>query len=226
MAEQFFSERVATPIGPMILVTDGRQQLRAADWEDKSERMYRLLRLQYAKDGYELCTAARTAARLALEAYFDGELAAIDVVPTRTCGTDFQRLAWAALRAIPAGTTLSYGQLAARIGRPAAVRAVGAANGANPIPVVVPCHRVIGANASLTGFGGGLERKRWLLEHERRHAAIAGSCVQLTFEADPAVTHREPGRGDFVAAQYARGEGCELNYCCETQSGLRSHDEK
>ena len=79
---------------------------------------------------------------------------------------------WAGLRTIPAGETLSYGALAARIGRPKASRAVGAANGANPIAVIVPCHREIGASGSLTGFGGGLERKAWLLEHERRHAGL------------------------------------------------------
>ena len=81
-------------------------------------------------------------------------------------GTDFQRVVWSALRTIPEGTTISYRELAARIGKPDAVRAVGLANGRNPIPIVVPCHRVIGANGSLTGFGGGLERKQWLLAHE------------------------------------------------------------
>jgi methylated-DNA-[protein]-cysteine S-methyltransferase len=95
-----------------------------------------------------------------------GDLLAIDRVPVRTGGTAFQREVWAALRTIPAGKTISYGMLAARLNRSKAVRAVGAANGANPVGVVVPCHRVIGADASLTGYGGGLERKRWLLEHE------------------------------------------------------------
>ena len=83
-----------------------------------------------------------------------------------TSGTAFQNQVWSALRRIPRGQTLSYGALAKKIDRPAAVRAVGLANGANPIAIVVPCHRVIGANASLTGYGGGLERKRWLLDHE------------------------------------------------------------
>jgi O-6-methylguanine DNA methyltransferase len=106
----------------------------------------------------------------ALTAYFDGDLRALDAVPTVTGGTDFQRSVWAALRDIPPGETEGYGQLAARIGRPSASRAVGAANGANPVAIIVPCHRVIGASGSLTGFGGGLSRKAWLLEHERRHA--------------------------------------------------------
>ena len=84
----------------------------------------------------------------------------------QTNGTEFQRDVWAALRTIPAGQTRTYGELAKQINRPAAVRAVGMTNGANPIGIVVPCHRVIGANGTLTGYAGGLERKRWLLEHE------------------------------------------------------------
>jgi methylated-DNA-[protein]-cysteine S-methyltransferase len=91
----------------------------------------------------------------------------IDTLPVETGGTPFQREVWHALREIPCGTTTSYGKLAELIGRPAAMRAVGLANGANPVAVVVPCHRVIGANGSLTGYGGGIERKRWLLDHEK-----------------------------------------------------------
>jgi methylated-DNA-[protein]-cysteine S-methyltransferase len=102
-----------------------------------------------------------------LQAFFSGDISAIAGIPVETGGTTFQRDVWAALRQIPAGETWSYGQLARHIGRPAAVRAVGAANGANPIGVVVPCHRVIGANGSLTGYGGGIDRKEWLLNHER-----------------------------------------------------------
>jgi O-6-methylguanine DNA methyltransferase len=101
-----------------------------------------------------------------LEAYFDGDLGAIDTLPVETGGTELQRSVWAALRAIPAGETRSYGALAAQIARPTAARAVGHANGANPVGVVVPCHRVIGADGSLTGYAGGIERKRWLLAHE------------------------------------------------------------
>ena len=158
----------------MRIVTDTEQKLRAAHWEsngeNKEDRMERLLRLQYGEHGFQLDEAgAPSDARRALEAYFEGHIAAIEAIRTLVRGTDFQLLVWGALREIPAGSTLSYGELAVKIGRPAAVRAVGAANGANPIPVVVPCHRVIGADASLTGFGGGLERKRWLLTHERTH---------------------------------------------------------
>ena len=100
-------------------------------------------------------------------------MAALGRISVRTGGTEFQRSVWTALRVIPPGTTINYGSLARQIGRAAASRAVGLANGANPIAVVVPCHRVIGANAALTGYGGGLHRKAWLIDHERRHAAPA-----------------------------------------------------
>ena len=171
-APQIFTlERLNTPTGWMLVVTDAEQRVRAVEWETHEARMKRLLRLHYGEGGYELRPAEQaTPAVEALRRYFGGELSAIDEVVTHTEGTEFQRSVWDALRRIPAGETLSYSGLAAKIGRPAAVRAVGMANGSNPIPVVVPCHRVIGANASLTGFGGGLERKKWLLEHERMHA--------------------------------------------------------
>jgi methylated-DNA-[protein]-cysteine S-methyltransferase len=110
----------------------------------------------------------------ALRAYFDGTMDALDDVPVATGGTAFQRDVWNALRTIPAGDTRSYGELAAKIGRAGASRAVGAANGANPVAIVVPCHRVIGASGAITGYAGGVANKRWLLDHERRHAtAIA-----------------------------------------------------
>lgn len=171
MIENFFSEAFDTPTGRMHIITDDEHRLRASDWENKGDRMLQWLRHHYGENGFRLGEASMPSqARRSLEAYFEGQIAAIDSIRTLARGTDFQRLVWTALREIPAGSTVSYGELAVRIGRPAAVRAVGAANGANPIPVVVPCHRVIGADASLTGFGGGLERKRWLLTHERAHA--------------------------------------------------------
>lgn len=100
-----------------------------------------------------------------LRAYFAGELTEFDL-PLQMHGTEFQRRVWAGLREIPYGETISYGELAERIGSPGASRAVGLANGRNPIAIIVPCHRVIGADGSLTGYGGGLDRKVWLLEHE------------------------------------------------------------
>ena len=163
-----FTEELKTPLGTLVVLTDADDRVRAVDWTDYRDRMQRLLRLHYGWDGEAMPRRAqRSTAGRALEAYFDGELHAIDRVPTATGGTEFQRTVWRALRDIPVGETRSYGQLAAAIGHPSAVRAVGLANGANPIGIVVPCHRVIGANGSLTGYGGGLERKRWLLEYER-----------------------------------------------------------
>jgi len=101
-----------------------------------------------------------------LAAYFDGDRTAIDEIPVEPGGTAFQRQVWLMLRRIRAGTTWSYRQLAERVDRPAAIRAVGAANGANPIPIVLPCHRVIGSDGRLVGYGGGMDRKKWLLAHE------------------------------------------------------------
>jgi methylated-DNA-[protein]-cysteine S-methyltransferase len=102
-----------------------------------------------------------------LRHYFAGKLDAFDAVEVEMNGTPFQRSVWAALRAVPAGSTVSYADIARAVGAPSSVRAVGAANGANPVALIVPCHRVVGSNGSLTGYGGGLDRKRWLLEHER-----------------------------------------------------------
>ena len=158
--------RLPTPIGSALLVADRQGRLRAFDWEDYEPRLRRLLRRHYGERTPVQDGEAPAAVATALAAYFAGDLAAVDRLETATGGTDFQREVWAALRAIPAGETVSYGQLAVRLGRPKAMRAVGLANGANPIGLVVPCHRVIGANGSLTGYAGGLERKRWLLAHE------------------------------------------------------------
>ena len=161
----FGLDRLHTPIGTALLVTDADGVLRALDWEDHEPRMKDLLRLQY---GAVVLQEARSpkALRDALTGYFGGDLARLNIIRWRVAGTPFQHKVWTALPRIPPGTTLSYGALAARIGKPKAVRAVGHANGANPIGVVVPCHRLIGADGSLTGYGGGIERKRWLLAHE------------------------------------------------------------
>ncbi|MEI9941861.1 MAG: methylated-DNA--[protein]-cysteine S-methyltransferase [Pseudomonadota bacterium] len=165
--QTFQTERFDTPTGPMLLVTDEQGLVHALDWEDHHERTQRLLRRYYRNVKLALRERGKeSVAKRAVLAYFAGELEAIATLRVATSGTDFQNQVWTALRQIPSGKTLSYGALAKEIGRPAAVRAVGLANGSNPIAIVVPCHRVIGANASLTGYGGGLERKRWLLEHE------------------------------------------------------------
>jgi methylated-DNA-[protein]-cysteine S-methyltransferase len=165
LPDRLLLDRVPTPIGEALLVTDGDGRLRALDWRDYETRLSRLLRRHYGAVAL-VPGAAPAPIRRALDAYFAGDLAALEAIASATGGTAFQRAVWAALRTIPAGRTLSYGALAAQIGAPRAVRAVGLANGANPISVVVPCHRVIGADGTLTGYGGGLERKRWLLAHE------------------------------------------------------------
>ena len=163
----FLLETVATPLGRMLLVTDEAGNARAAEWEDCQERMLRPPRLDYGIDFTQLeRRTAPSAVRQALEAYFGGRIEAIAGVRARTGGTRFQRDVWTALRDIPAGHTITYATLASRIGKPKAARAAGTANGANPISVIVPCHRVVGSDGSLTGYGGGIERKRWLLAHE------------------------------------------------------------
>lgn len=158
------TDRVSSPIGEVCVVSDGRS-LRAVEFADEQDRMTALL----ARRGLGAHLEARDDPQgfsSALRAYFDGRIDALDALPVEAGGTPFQRAVWAALRAIPVGSTCSYGALAARLGRPRASRAVGAANGLNPVAIVVPCHRVIGANGRLTGYAGGVERKRWLLAHE------------------------------------------------------------
>lgn len=163
--DTFGIDRLKTPIGTALLVTDVDGVLRALDWEEYEPRMKGLLRLQYGPVVLKTARAPQKI-RTALEGYFKGDLGCLNTIEWRVGGTPFQRKVWTALPTIPPGETMSYGALAAMIERPAAIRAVGHANGANPISVVVPCHRLIGANGALTGYGGGLERKRWLLEHE------------------------------------------------------------
>jgi methylated-DNA-[protein]-cysteine S-methyltransferase len=163
--EQFYLDRLETPIGTALLVSHAQGYLRALDWHGYEERMMQLLRRQY--HAVSLAPgAAPGSVRKALSGYFRGDLDRLGDIKWRVAGTPFQRSVWEALPAIPAGTTMSYGALATRLKVPKAVRAVGHANGANPISVVIPCHRLVGADGSLTGYGGGIERKRWLLAHE------------------------------------------------------------
>jgi O-6-methylguanine DNA methyltransferase len=157
--------RRSSPIGEMLVAWDEADRLHVLDFADCEARTRRLLAVRYG--AIELVDAAVPAAiSRALDAYFAGHPAALDALPVASVGTPFQRQVWAALRRIPAGTTTSYGQLAAGLGRQGASRAVGTANGANLIALVVPCHRVIGANGAATGYAGGIDRKRWLLAHE------------------------------------------------------------
>ena len=163
--ERLRLDRLATPIGEALVVTDETGVLRAFDWADREAGMVRLLRLHYGSMVPEPGVAPGDVRRR-LQRYFEGDVGSLAGIVWRTAGTAFQRAVWAGLTTIPPGETLSYSALATRLGCPKSVRAVGLANGSNPISVVVPCHRVIGANGSLTGYGGGLERKRWLLDHE------------------------------------------------------------
>lgn len=163
--ERFQLDRLETPIGAALLVTDTQGHLRALDWHDYESRMMQLLRRQYGGFTLEEGPAPdRTIA--ALSAYFGGDLNRLKTIKWRVGGTPFQRSVWGALHTVRAGSTMSYGAFAARLNVPKAVRAVGHANGANPISIVIPCHRLVGSDGSLTGYGGGLERKRWLLAHE------------------------------------------------------------
>lgn len=164
-------ERIETPLGQALLVTDADGAVRALDFADYEDRMRRLL-ARHAPGAALVEGRADVRARAAVTAYFDGDARALEGVPVRTAGTAFQESVWEALRAIPAGETRSYAQLAAAVGRPKAVRAAGMANGQNPVAVLTPCHRVIGANGTLTGYAGGLDRKRWLLAHEGRRTLI------------------------------------------------------
>lgn len=168
-------ETVKSPLGPILLLHDGGA-LAALDFEDHDARMRKLADRYLGQVEFVRSKTVSHFAR-ALTGYFEGDIPAIDALTTVSLGTPFQAKVWAALRTIPPGETRSYGQQAAQIGAPKAVRAVGLANGANPIGIVVPCHRVIGANGTLTGYGGGLPRKDWLLKHE---AKWAGKRFALT----------------------------------------------
>ncbi|WP_459177481.1 methylated-DNA--[protein]-cysteine S-methyltransferase [Ewingella americana] len=178
------SETIDTPLGELEIVTDQQGQLRALEWTDFHHRLLQLLVRHYgvavspkemgskitssgAKTSFSLNQdSVDTAVRQRIQDYFSGDLHAIDSLPVATAGTEFQRRVWQMLRTIPCGQIMTYGQMAAKLDNPGASRAVGLANGSNPISVVVPCHRVIGSNGALTGYAGGVGRKKWLLIHE------------------------------------------------------------
>jgi methylated-DNA-[protein]-cysteine S-methyltransferase len=154
---------LTTPIGP-VTISSGPDGLVGVDFDLVGTALEARLRRRVGL--CEIEWGPQPAAAI-LSAYFRGSLRAVDNLQVTPLGTPFQRQVWAALRRIPVGKTTTYGALAAAIGRPEAVRAVGAANGDNPVAIVVPCHRVIGADGTLVGYGGGIERKRWLLVHEK-----------------------------------------------------------
>jgi methylated-DNA-[protein]-cysteine S-methyltransferase len=162
--KELLVDYIESPIGKIIIVVD-EGKLCALDFEDYEERMMKLLKKRYTNielrqtdNPYGFSTRVKD--------YLAGDYKSLDAIPVSTGGTPFQQQVWNALRDIPTGQTFTYSQLAEKIGNPKAVRAVGMTNSLNPIAIVLPCHRVVGANASLTGYAGGLERKDWLLRHE------------------------------------------------------------
>ena len=154
------------PIGPLLIVSKA-DILLALDFDSPDGRLRQILRPRYGRDLAFEETECPIPIASAIQAYLGGRLDALDDIVVETGGTNFQRQVWTALRRIPVGETVTYGQMAARLGRPDAPRAVGSANAINPISIVVPCHRLVGSNGALTGYGGGIERKRWLLDHEQ-----------------------------------------------------------
>jgi AraC family transcriptional regulator of adaptative response/methylated-DNA-[protein]-cysteine methyltransferase len=162
------AERLETPLGLMTAVAD-EEYLLALEFEDRGTRRGDIDRL-LARTGCGLrpgSTGPIESIRRELAEYFAGVRSAFET-PVSPLGTPFEQSVWQTVRAVPYGETRSYRDLAVTLGRPAATRAVGRANGANPVPIVVPCHRIIGSDGSLCGYGGQMWRKRWLLEHERR----------------------------------------------------------
>lgn len=172
--KRLHSALAPTPIGDLLVVVDG-EAICALYWSSDGEpaEMAKSLRRRYGDFTLEQVNDPAGVAS-AIRAYFAGDLRALAELPVTTGGTEFQRAVWLGLRGIPAGEVLTYGELAARLGRPTAARAVGMACGSNPVGLVLPCHRVVGASGSLTGFGGGLDRKQWLLQHERANLARLG----------------------------------------------------
>jgi len=173
--------RMDTPIGLLVVVTR-EEKLVAVSFRDRSDDLVRQLEQRFGEMAFEeRPDPGGIVGRL--RDYFAGDLAVLDTIPADPGGTPFQAKVWAELRAIPVGSTVSYSELARRVDAPDAVRAVGAANGRNPVPIVIPCHRVIGADGTLTGYGGGLDRKQWLLVHE----GVKAPAVQarLSFGTPP-----------------------------------------
>jgi methylated-DNA-[protein]-cysteine S-methyltransferase len=171
---RLLSDHIPSVLGTLVIVVR-EGHLCAVDFDDCRQRMMASIDSRYG--AVELCrTSDPFGVSSRIRAYLAGDFRAIDALAVETGGTPFQQQVWAALRAIPAGTSVTYAELARKVGRPPAARAVGTINGRNPIAIVVPCHRVVGADGRLTGYSGGLWRKRWLLQHE-------GALVAST--ADP-----------------------------------------
>ncbi len=165
-------DRIDSALGKLLVVSDG-QRLCALDYADCETRMLTLLKRRYTDVQWQEMVDPQGFST-AICAYLAGDVASIDDIPANPGGTDFQQQVWSALRTIPVGAVRTYSEVAAQLKRPTAYRAVGMTNALNPIAIVIPCHRLVGMNGALTGYAGGLERKRWLLQHEG---------VQVTNEA-------------------------------------------
>ncbi|MBE9180456.1 methylated-DNA--[protein]-cysteine S-methyltransferase [Oculatella sp. LEGE 06141] len=171
-------DKLDSAIGQILLVSDG-ETLCALDFAGYESRMTQLLQKRYGTIRWiETLNPQGFSERM--QAYLAGDWSSLNDIPVRTGGTPFQQQVWLALRSIPPGTVMTYGQLATRLGHPKAVRAVGMTNSLNPVAIVLPCHRVIGANGKLTGYAGGLERKQWLLQHEG--VTLATSASQAVYQ--------------------------------------------
>jgi methylated-DNA-[protein]-cysteine S-methyltransferase len=164
MKQTLWTSTHESPIGMLRSAVRSDGALVALAFEDSWSPLFARVAVRFADPRVERGVPVHVVD--AIEAYFAGEVTALDALPVDPAGTEFQRRVWAALRMIPAGETRSYAAVASAIGAPRAVRAVGAANGANPVAIAIPCHRVIASDGALHGYGGGLERKRWLLAHE------------------------------------------------------------
>lgn len=170
---ELYIDRLPSAIGDLLLVSDGAS-ICALDFADYEARLLTLLKKRFAAVALTPCANPQGFSDR-LRAYLAGDLYSLDPVPVNPGGTPFQQQVWLGLRQIPAGTVASYAELAAKVGKPTAYRAVGMANSLNPVAIALPCHRVVGAKGQLTGYAGGLERKQWLLHHEGVDLASGGA---------------------------------------------------
>lgn len=164
-----YTDQIKSPIGQITLIANDKAVI-FLDFTDNQNRIKKLLEKRFG--AYNL-SPKKLEWSDAISHYFAGDFAALENIPTETGGTDFQQRVWQGLRQIPVGQTKSYLEMAKLLGQPTATRAVGMTNGLNPVALILPCHRVIGANGKLTGYAGGLERKRWLLAHESKNSGLA-----------------------------------------------------
>lgn len=175
--KHLFVDQVESELGPILLVTDG-VALCGLDFAAFESRLMTILTKRFGTIQL-LAQENPQGFSEQLRAYFSGYFSDVQTIPVNPGGTAFQQQVWLTLRTIPVGSVITYAQLAHRVGKPNAYRAVGMANGQNPIAIVLPCHRVIGANGQLTGYAGGLERKRWLLQHERVPGLEAPQQIEI-----------------------------------------------